>query len=177
MDEWDKQKAVATNNRSIDEAVEWLLMHTEDPDINQPLESEKPKASGSGFVADPEAIATISSLGISEKHAARGLKETGGDVERAVDWCFNHEEEFGMEDVDPSSSSSSGGGAEELPNGPSTYRLLAFINHIGSGTSSGHYACHIKKGDKWVIFNDSSVAVSPQPAKDLAYIYVYERSA
>lgn len=57
----------------------------------------------------------------------------------------------------------------------SDYKLVAFISHMGSSSQVGHYVCHILKNDKWVIFNDSKVAISQNPPKDLGYLYLYQR--
>lgn len=55
------------------------------------------------------------------------------------------------------------------------YKLIAFISHMGSSSTVGHYVCHIKKEGRWVIFNDEKVAVSQNPPTDLGYLYIYER--
>lgn len=39
----------------------------------------------------------------------------------------------------------------------------------------GHYVAHILKDGQWVIFNDSKVALSEHPPKELGYLYLYER--
>lgn len=57
----------------------------------------------------------------------------------------------------------------------SEYKLVAIISHMGSSSQVGHYVCHILKNDKWVIFNDSKVAISQNPPKDLGYLYLYQR--
>lgn len=57
----------------------------------------------------------------------------------------------------------------------SEYRLVAFISHMGTATMVGHYVAHILKDGHWVIFNDSKVALSENPPKDLGYLYLYER--
>lgn len=55
------------------------------------------------------------------------------------------------------------------------YKLVGFISHMGSSSQVGHYVCHILKNDKWVIFNDSKVAISQNPPKELGYLYLYQR--
>jgi len=40
---------------------------------------------------------------------------------------------------------------------------------------SGHYVCHIKKDGNWVLFNDTKVAISQNPPKDMGYLYVFRR--
>lgn len=46
---------------------------------------------------------------------------------------------------------------------------------MGRNTACGHYVCHLKKEGKWVIFNDEKVAVSENPPRDLAYMYLCRR--
>lgn len=46
---------------------------------------------------------------------------------------------------------------------------------MGTSTMSGHYVAHILKDNRWLIFNDENVAVSENPPKALAYLYLYER--
>lgn len=55
------------------------------------------------------------------------------------------------------------------------YRLVAFVSHMGTSTLCGHYVCHILKEGRWVIYNDSKVAVSETPPKQLGYLYLYQR--
>ena len=57
------------------------------------------------------------------------------------------------------------------------YELLGIASHMGTSTMCGHYVCHIKKEGRWVIFNDSKVAVSEQPPRDLGYLYLFRRAA
>ena len=57
------------------------------------------------------------------------------------------------------------------------YELLGFVSHMGTSTMCGHYVCHIKKEGRWVIFNDSKVAVSEQPPRELGYLYLFRRAA
>lgn len=126
----------------------------------------------------------LKAMGMSEQHAIRGLKETDNNVERAVDWIFNHPDELAagpMETDEPYPVSGAVGGAvvDATPttfrDGSEKYKLVAFISHMGSSTMCGHYVCHIRKDDKWVIFNDNKVAVSAHPPKELAYLYLYQR--
>ncbi|KAJ8354937.1 hypothetical protein SKAU_G00225040 [Synaphobranchus kaupii] len=46
---------------------------------------------------------------------------------------------------------------------------------MGATTMCGHYVCHIKKDQQWVIFNDQKVCASEKPPKDLGYLYFYRR--
>ncbi|CAG9102995.1 unnamed protein product [Plutella xylostella] len=57
----------------------------------------------------------------------------------------------------------------------SEYKLVAFISHMGTSSTVGHYVCHVLHDGRWVIFNDEKVALSENPPKDLGYLYLYER--
>lgn len=45
---------------------------------------------------------------------------------------------------------------------------------MGTSSQVGHYVCHIRHNDKWVIYNDGKVAISQNPPKELGYLYLYE---
>ena len=102
-------------------------------------------------------------------------------MERAVEWIFNHPGEVAtIEDPSLGHGSSDGGrggvaGVAPCRDGKESYRLVAFISHMGSSTMCGHYVCHILKEGRWVIFNDNKVAQSESPPKELAYLYLYQR--
>ena len=53
--------------------------------------------------------------------------------------------------------------------------MVGMISHIGKNTGSGHYVAHVKKGTKWVIFNDEKVALSENPPIQHAYLYLFQR--
>lgn len=70
--------------------------------------------------------------------------------------------------------------SNELSSFPLVYKLVAFVSHMGTSTMCGHYVCHILKEEesapaRWVIYNDSKVAVSEAPPKQLGYLYLYQR--
>jgi len=160
--------ALAVQNSNAEMAMNWLLEHMEDPDIHDPLPSAS--SSNSAGEVNEESLAMLMSMGIEPSHATRGLQETGGDMERAVDWCFSH---------DPSeaaaNSSADSQPEEKLPSGPADYELTAIISHLGSNISSGHYICHVKKNGKWALFNDRKVCESTQPPFSMGYLYLYSR--
>jgi len=62
-----------------------------------------------------------------------------------------------------------------LDDGDGKYILRGMISHIGKNTGSGHYVCHLKKDEKWVIFNDEKVALSHSPPLEHAYVYIFQR--
>lgn len=62
-----------------------------------------------------------------------------------------------------------------LEDGTGQYVMIGMISHIGKHTGSGHYVAHVKRGDKWVIFNDEKVSYSEKPPFEHAYMYLFQR--
>ncbi|KIK70466.1 hypothetical protein GYMLUDRAFT_234930 [Collybiopsis luxurians FD-317 M1] len=168
------QKALlATGNSDPEAAMEWLFGHMEDPDIDSPIQS----TSESAAEVSPEQISMLGDMGFTAAQAKKALRETGGNMERAVEWLFSHPEGSG-EDSAPASGTTT----PLVPgskNVPARYRLKAFISHKGPSVHSGHYVAHIRVGDQWVLFNDEKVvkadAESVAELKKLAYLYFFEK--
>merc|ERR1712080_712320 len=120
----------------------------------------------------------VMSMGFSREQAEMGLRNTDNNVERAVDWIFNHPDG----EVVATSASQQSDQAKQLErvsDGEPRYELTAFISHMGTSNDSGHYVCHIRDPEdptKWVIYNDNKVALSVSPPKDLGYLYLYKRA-
>ncbi|KAK7207236.1 hypothetical protein BZA70DRAFT_270788 [Myxozyma melibiosi] len=172
-----------TGNADPDAAMNWLFAHMEDPDIDEPLKLE---SSGAGESAEisPEGVAMLTDMGFSVAQAKKALKETGGDMERAIEWVFSHPDDDGSDDA-PASSSSAGAGDVTAGDSslPATYKLHSIICHKGGSVHAGHYVAFIKKkveegGDgKWVLFNDEKVVEGGDvdEMKRFAYVYFFER--
>ena len=119
-------------------------------------------------------------MSFTRDQAIKALKMTDNNMERAVDWIFNHPGDLGGDDPSEVSDDNPapGSSAQDKPNltnGSPKYKLVAFISHMGTSHMVGHYVCHILKDGKWVIFNDSKVALSQTPPKGLGYLYLYQR--
>jgi uncharacterized UBP type Zn finger protein len=121
--------------------MEWLFQHMEDPDIDAPLDLSS-GAGTSGAAADPEKIETLGAMGFGPPQARQALKETGGDMERAVEWLFNHPDAQGdFEDGTPAASDA----APREPPGksdlPAEFQLNSIICHKGTSVHTGYVLC------------------------------------
>jgi ubiquitin carboxyl-terminal hydrolase 5/13 len=86
----------ATGNADPEAASNWLFSHMDDPDIDTPVDFNPKGASGGASAAiDPEKIESLGMMGFGAPQARQALKEVGGDMERAVDWLFNHPDAVG----------------------------------------------------------------------------------
>ena len=191
------RRACLAAGNNVEAASEWIFAHMEDPDFNDPPTAD---AAGAGdgdaaaFAADPEALMMLTSMGFGDAHASAALKHCANSRERAADWLFSHADDLdaAVASLDSTGRTTgaadtggpaSGGGASgaALGDGPGRYRLRGMVSHVGKNTSSGHYVCHALvdqgqgQGEKWVIFNDSNVALSEAPPKEHAYLYLFER--
>lgn len=142
---------------------------------------------------DSEAVATLLSMGIDVTQAINALKVCNNDAQRAIEYIFDPDSfnPQGVAGPQQQSGPDSASGQSRLTiatrsdplkmklftpdNKSKIYQLKAFISHMGTSTMCGHYVCHIKKGERWYIFNDNKVAVSEKPPKEFGYLYFYER--
>ena len=85
----------ATGNEDPEAASLWLFEHMEDPDIDTPMDLSTGSGAATSDAADPEKIESLGNMGFGAPQARQALKETGGDVERAVDWLFSHPDAVG----------------------------------------------------------------------------------
>ena len=116
--------------------------------------------------------------GFNRAQAIKALEETNNNIERAADWIFSHTDEIMDLDENTPQTSASDTTTTAAPayrDGAGQYKLVAFISHMGSNANVGHYVAHILKDNRWCIFNDENVALSENPPKDLAYLYLYRR--
>ena len=177
------RRAAYHTQNNAEMAVEWVLQNMDSPDLNDPFEvpSSSSSSSSQEMTFDPEVIMMLSSMGFTEEQVTAALTATDNNPERAGDWLFSH-----MDDMDAAVASvlseaaatgDSGDGSDSaLDDGEGVYSLHAFISHMGSSATSGHYVCHIKKGGEWVIFNDEKVAKSESTPFGHGYLYIYRRN-
>ncbi|RYP05886.1 hypothetical protein DL765_009696 [Monosporascus sp. GIB2] len=174
----------ATGNSDANAAMEWLFGHMEDPDIDEPLVLNASAGGGAGASYDtPEKLEMLGAMGFGAPQARKALKETSGDVERAVEWLFSHPDEQGDFGGDAAEEQ---GKKEAAPAGsadlPARFQLHSIVCHKGSSIHAGHYVAFIRKifdtqTPKWVLFNDEKVveASDVEEMKKTAYVYFFNR--
>lgn len=132
----------ATGNTDSETAMSWLFAHMEDPDIDEPLNlSGAGSGGGASAGISPESIEMLGAMGIGAPQARKALKETGGDIERAVDWVFSHpndQGDFGGDDAATDTPAPEGekamAGNAELP---ANFRLQSIVCHKGASIHEG----------------------------------------
>jgi ubiquitin carboxyl-terminal hydrolase 5/13 len=181
-----KRALTAVGGSDVEAAMTWVFEHNMDPDFNDPLpEGDETAATSvdSDGIDEGLVMNLVENLGcFSVEHVRAALKHSGGASDQAADWLFSN-----MDDLDravaalsvkphKAESMPSAGPALPLDDGEGKYTMVGMISHIGKHTGSGHYVAHLKRDDKWVIFNDEKVAISATPPFAHAYIYLYQRN-
>eukprot|EP00668_Euglena_longa_P000714 GGOE01000863.1.p1 GENE.GGOE01000863.1~~GGOE01000863.1.p1 ORF type:complete len:816 (+),score=202.42 GGOE01000863.1:65-2449(+) len=165
-----KRAALATSNRSAEEAVNWVLSHMEDADLNDPVESNPT----TGAAVDQAQVATLQEMGFTAQQATVALKSCDMSMERAVEWLFSHADTLDSLCA-PATATATQETSTPAMEAKGHYRLLGFISHLGKNTGCGHYVVHLKKDGKWILFNDRKVGVSENPPRGMGYLYIFER--
>ena len=81
----------------------WFYSNIENPVCQTPLLVPNPRkgaaggasagGSAGGFVADPESLMMLTSMGFTDAQATRALRKCDGNLERAADWVMSHMDE------------------------------------------------------------------------------------
>jgi ubiquitin carboxyl-terminal hydrolase 5/13 len=128
----------ATGNSDANAAMEWLFSHMEDPDIDVPVDLTAGGGGGSS-TADPEQLSMLSAMGFSDAQAKKALRETSGDMERAVEWLFSHPDDQG--DSDDAEQQGATGDATKVAAGsaelPAVFALRSIVCHKGTSIHAG----------------------------------------
>lgn len=132
----------ATGNQDPEAAMQWLFEHMEDPDIDEPMDLSGGAGAGAATAGavDPEQIEALGNMGFSAPQARQALKETGGNVERAVDWLFNHPDAVGDFGDDNAASAQTVPAVEKKAaedNKPAHFKLQSIVCHKGSSIHAG----------------------------------------
>jgi len=125
-----------TGNTDADTAMNWIFAHMDDADIDEPLKMEGEPGS-SPIAIDPESAETLCAMGFTAAQAKEALKETEGNMERAVEWLFSHP--GGVEE----SGAGAPSGAKEatIPGStelPARFQLNSIVCHKGGSIHSGY---------------------------------------
>lgn len=95
-----KKAIFFTKNSGLEAATQWMMEHMADNDFGDPFIPPGTETSNkqSNFVPNPEGVMMLISMGFTEQQAAKALKETDNNTERAVDWIFSHQDELNSGD-------------------------------------------------------------------------------
>lgn len=173
-----------TGNSDPEAAMNWLFVHMEDADIDEPFVIPSSGAAGGGKAAgpDPEKIEQVQAMGFTAAQAKKALKQTGGNVEAAVGWIFEHmDESFADEDDGDVPMADAGGAGEQKEDPgskdlPANFKLDSIVCHKGGSIHAGHYVAFVKKDlrekdqggeEEWVLFNDEKVVQSGGDADEM----------
>lgn len=96
------KKALFLNRMSPLSAMEWLLQHESDADIDEPLvigaRTSRTRRKRKEFVPSPRAVNNLKEMGFQEEEIIMALKATGNNQEAACDWLLG-DRQGGMEDI------------------------------------------------------------------------------
>jgi ubiquitin carboxyl-terminal hydrolase 5/13 len=176
----------ATGNSDLENAMNWLLAHLDDPDIDKPVSVSNASGVDTGE-HDIEKIQQLGEMGIDAKQASRALSATGGDVNRALDWVFSHPEGFDNDNEMSTTQEAGSAPPQETPGKtdlPAKYRLQSLVCHKGGSLHAGHYVAFINRNmprsddSSWVLYNDEKVVKADnfEEMKQFAYVYFLSRS-
>ncbi|KAJ5750798.1 hypothetical protein N7533_007826 [Penicillium manginii] len=171
----------ATGNSDPEAAMNWLLAHMEDPDIDEPLvlsgkSGDSPQDEGK--------VAQLGEMGIDPARARKALAATDGDVTRAVDWVFSHPDDGSGDQFDTNTNDTPAQqGTPGFDSLPASYQLRSIVCHKGTSVHAGHYVALVRKvlpnQDQlsWVMFNDEKVVKFDdiEGIKKTAYMYFFTR--
>ena len=193
-----KRAAIATENASMEVAMEWIFAHSEDADFNDPPTASTSVPGTTDDVSNTnidnnqfslEALSQLEAMGFTSKAGTVALRKSNNSVEQACEWLFvnidNIEEACANAELEMMTSNISNSGATTTKekqqqsvcvDGKGDYELFGIVSHMGANTSCGHYVAHVKKNNEWVLFNDNKVAVSAQPPLGMGYLYFFKRT-
>lgn len=130
----------STGNTDADTAMNWIFAHMDDADIDVPLKLEGESKIASVAI-DPVSVEMLSAMGFTTAQAKKALKETGGNMERAVEWLFSHPgdmgevEEGGAGIAAEAAKDAAVLGSIELP---AKFQLDSIVCHKGGSIHSGY---------------------------------------
>lgn len=183
-----------TGNSDAEAAMNWILAHMDDADIDEPLNTNNNQTGGNGPDVDATLVATVSSMGFSTQLATKALYLNNNDANAAVEWLFAHPNDDGVID-DQTKKRDVAAECRELrlalkgqPTGAGQYRVKAVVCHKGTLPHTGHYVVFIRQEidgkPQWVLYNDEKVVEitddfdavgDPKDLENNGYIYLFEK--
>jgi len=98
-------KALLLNRMNSQAAMEWLLEHNSDPDIDSPLMEEQLRqlaGNDAEFELDEDAAQRLQEMGFSESDVKSALRATNNNYEAACAWCLGDRDiEESLDDNNP----------------------------------------------------------------------------
>lgn len=84
-------KALVLNNMSVGAAMDWLLQHADDPNVDQPLLVPPARVSKGGrtFSASPAVFQRLRDMGFAEQDALVAMELAHNNFEQAVGTCWS----------------------------------------------------------------------------------------
>lgn len=85
-------------------------------------------------------IEALGGMGFSAPQARQAVKETNGDMERAVDWLFNHPDAQGIFEEGEPTPDTTASAVKEVPGSrdlPANFQLQSIVCHKGTSIHSG----------------------------------------
>jgi len=96
------RKALLLNRMNLERAMEWLLEHSDDPDIDVPLTNAQLSQIirvESSFVADPVISSALIDMGFAADDVAQALRATNNNYEAACAWLLGDRVDPTPEDI------------------------------------------------------------------------------
>lgn len=160
--------ALAVDNANAEAAVNWLMQHMGDADLNDPVTSGAPSATAA---VNEDAVNNFIGMGFPRDRAVYALQQANGDANGAMEWIFANPDTPLTAPVTENDAKSS----TAIDSTATNYALKAVITHLGSSTKSGHYVAYVHKNGKWGYFNDNKVSEQDKPLLGKGYLFVYEK--
>ena len=127
------------NTADAEAAMNWLIAHLEDPDIDEPLNLGSTTGNAQAGGVSQESIDMLAAMGIGAPQARKALRETNGDVESAVDWVFSHPDDPGESEAEAQPDPTASNAERKIPGSESEGRmsLKSIICHKGASIHAG----------------------------------------
>ena len=97
-------RAAYSTNNNLQNSVEWIMNHMNDPDLNSPMDLVPRPPKHIDFIPDPLIIESIEGMGFSRNGAIRACKATNNSMDIAINWVMEHMGDADFNDPLPQST-------------------------------------------------------------------------